>query len=56
MRTERELKDKLTEIEMKLLYHRFDDLEYLHTLQEQYFDDAFESCDCPLEGQYIVGE
>jgi hypothetical protein len=36
MRTERELKDKLTEIEMKLLYHRFDDLEYLHTLQEQY--------------------
>jgi len=23
---------------------------------EQYFDDAFESCDCPLEGQYIVGE
>lgn len=36
MRSEKELNEKLIEIKMKLLYYRSDDLEYIHTLQEQY--------------------
>ena len=36
MKSKQELNDKLVEIKMKLLYHRIDNLEYLHTLQEQY--------------------